>query len=99
MYGLFKIISPQNDTGTMVTGGEPMNAIQLKIKCWKCGREEVMLEANEEKAEDTSEAKTEENIAEKAVQVNFEKLCPNCLVIWLEKWDIMMEKSTFDWFY
>ena len=76
-----------------------MNAIQLKIKCWKCGREEVMLEADYEKAGEKPEAQSEDNPGEKAVQVKFEKLCPHCLVIWLEKWDIMMEKSTFDWFY
>jgi hypothetical protein len=76
-----------------------MNDIQLKIKCWKCGREEVMLEAHDEKAEEKPQDPTEEKPGEKAVQVNLQKLCPTCLVIWLEKWEIMMDKATFDWFY
>jgi hypothetical protein len=76
-----------------------MNAIHLKIKCWKCGREEVMLEANQEMCEGKPENTVCEIPDEKAVQVNLEKLCPACLVMWLEKWEIMMEKSTLDWFY
>jgi hypothetical protein len=49
----------------------------MKIKCWECGREELIVEENDE------------DIAE----VNVNRLCPDCLDSWLKIWEMMYEKS------
>ena len=54
-----------------------MNTIRLKIKCWKCGREESLVELHDEKV----------------VEVNFDKLCPNCSDAWMKRCELVIEKS------
>jgi len=42
---------------------------ELKIKCWKCGREEDIVEILEDSI----------------VDFNLDKPCPNCLDVWMTK--------------
>ena len=57
-----------------------MNTVRLKIKCWKSGREELIVELQDEKV----------------VEVNFDKLCPNCLDYRMNRCEMIIEKSPFN---
>ncbi len=49
---------------------------ELKIKCWKCGREEEIKEVLEDCT----------------VEINQDKLCPVCLGSWMTKKELTMKK-------
>jgi Zn-finger nucleic acid-binding protein len=53
-----------------------MNRIRLKIRCWKCGREELIVELYDEKV----------------VEVNLDKQCPVCRNAWMTRSEMMIEK-------
>ena len=52
-----------------------MVIVELKIKCWKCGREEEVIE-------------TVEN---GTVDFNLNKPCPNCFDSWMTKQELTIK--------
>ena len=48
----------------------------LKIKCWKCGKEETIVEAFEDSV----------------VDINLDKLCSNCNAGWMMKKELTLQK-------
>ncbi len=53
-----------------------MVAAELKIKCWNCGREEEIREILEDCT----------------VDVNLDKLCPNCSGLWMVKKELTIKR-------
>jgi hypothetical protein len=51
---------------------------ELKIKCWKCGREEEIIEI----------------LDDHTVDFNLDKPCPNCLGLWMTKKELAIKKYT-----
>ncbi len=48
----------------------------LKIQCWKCGREEEIREILEDRT----------------VDINLDKICPNCPGSWMTKKEVTINK-------
>ncbi len=52
-----------------------MKIASLVIKCWKCGKEEIIIE----------------RIDENVVDINLNKLCPNCNDSWMIKKELSIK--------
>jgi hypothetical protein len=50
---------------------------ELKIKCWKCGREEQVIEI----------------LDDRTVDFNLNKTCPNCLDAWMLKKEMVIKNK------
>ncbi len=61
---------------SFLRAGRQLKRIRLKIKCWKCGREELIVELHDEKV----------------VDVNLDKQCPVCRDAWMTRSEMMIEK-------
>jgi uncharacterized Zn finger protein len=49
---------------------------ELKIKCWKCGKEEDIVEV----------------VDDNTIDFNLDKLCPNCRDVWMIKKGLIIKR-------